>query len=82
MPMIRFVCNNSDCVNEITKIFSNAKEIPPFLDCGECGIGKLERTLAAPATKSTQFIDNGLQSRKVEVSNDLIERERKRLGDK
>lgn len=79
MPMIRFVCNNPDCRNEITKIFNSAKTIPPFLDCGECGVGKLERTLAAPTTKSTQFIDNGNQSRRVEVSNDVVERERERL---
>jgi len=79
MPMIRFTCNNPDCDNEITKVFNSAKEIPPFLDCGQCGSGKLERNLSAPASKGTQVIDNGIQSRRVEISNDVVERERERL---
>jgi len=79
MPLIRFECNNPDCDNNITKLYNEIKEIPPFLDCGQCGTGKLERSLAAPATKSTQFIDNGNQSRRVEVDNEVVEKERKRL---
>lgn len=79
MPMIMFKCNNPDCDNEIVKIFTKAKDIPPFLDCGQCGTGKLERQLGAPSSKSTQVIDNGVQARKVEVMNDVIEKERDRL---
>ena len=79
MPMIKFACNNPECENHITKIYSKVKEIPPFLDCGACGTGKLERQLGAPSSKSTQFIDNGIQSRRVEVNNDVVEKERQRL---
>lgn len=79
MPMIKFQCNNPDCSNYISKIFNNSKDIPPFLDCGECGTGKMERTLSTPASKSTQFIDNGVQSRRVEVSSEVVEKERQRL---
>lgn len=79
MPMIKFCCNNPDCDNNITKLYTDVKQIPPFLDCGQCGVGKLERTLAAPASKSTQFIDNGIQSRRVEVNNEVVEKERLRL---
>lgn len=43
MPMITFKCNNPDCDNQITKFFSKMKDVSPFLDCGECGTGKLER---------------------------------------
>lgn len=79
MPMIRFLCNNPDCGNEITKVYSKATDIAPFLDCGACGIGKLERTLAAPTTKGTQFIDNGIQVRKTEVMNAVVDKEKDRL---
>lgn len=79
--MIKFECNNPDCNNGITKHFVKVKDIPPFLDCGACGTGKLERQLGAPSSKSTQVIDNGVQARRVEVMNDVVEKERNRLYD-
>lgn len=78
--MIRFLCNNPDCGNEISKYFKIAKDISPFLDCGACGTGKLERTLGAPSAKSTQFLDNGAQARRVEVMNAVVEREQGKLN--
>lgn len=81
MPMIKFQCNNPDCINAITKLFTDVKKIPPFLDCGECGTGKLERQLGAPSSKSTQIIDNGIQARKVEIMNDVVDKESQRLYD-
>ena len=78
---IRFVCNNPDCNNSIRKFFRQSKDIPPFLDCGECGTGKLERQLGAPNSHSTQIIDNGIQARQVEISNSVVEKERKRFQD-
>jgi len=77
--MIKFVCNNPDCDNNITKYYKIADKIIPFLDCGACGTGKLERTLGAPSSKSTQVIDNGMQARKVEVLNAVIEKEQNKL---
>lgn len=79
MPMIRFECNNKKCKNSITKLFTNVKTIPDELDCGACGTGKLERQLGAPSSKSTQVIDDGLQSRRLEINNDVVEKERERL---
>jgi len=79
MPMIRFLCNNEDCGNEITKVYSKISDIASFLDCGACGVGKLERTLAAPTTKSTQMLDNGLQTRKLEIMNAIVDKEKDRL---
>lgn len=79
MPLIRFCCNNPECSNEITKFFNAVKDIATWLDCGECGTGKLERTMAAPSTKSTQVIDNGLQIRETEVMNAVVENESDRL---
>lgn len=77
--MIKFVCNNPDCDNNITKYYKNAKDIAPFLDCGACGTGKLERTLGAPTSKSTQFVDNGSQARRVEVMKEVVEKESEKL---
>jgi hypothetical protein len=77
--MVLFQCNNPDCTNEIKKFFKKSADIPPFLDCGECGTGKLERTLGSPSTKSTQIIDNGSQARQVEIDNNVVEKERERL---
>ena len=81
MPMITFQCNNPSCDNNITKLFTDFRKIPQTLDCGACGIGKLERQLGAPSSKSTQVIDNGIQARKVEIDNDVVEKERNRLYD-
>lgn len=80
--MIKFECNNPDCDNTISKYFKNYKDIPPFLDCGACGTGKLERMLGAPTSKSTQFVDNGSQARKVEIMNAVVEREQDKLSNK
>lgn len=77
--LIKFICNNGDCKNSITKFFRDFKEIPPFLDCGECGTGKLERILGAPSSKSTQIIDNGNQAKQVEVMNEVVLKEQERL---
>ena len=76
--MIRFTCCNSKCGNSIDKLYTKMKEVPSWLDCGQCG-SKLERKLGAPSTKSTQIVDNGLQARQTEVMNEVVEKERDRL---
>lgn len=78
--LIKFLCNNPDCGNHITKFYKDASNIAPFLDCGACGTGKLERTLGAPSSKSTQVVDNGIQARKTEVLNAVVEREQEKLN--
>lgn len=75
MPMIRFLCNNPDCENEIIKYYAKVKKIPPFLDCGECSVGKLERTFDAPTTGSIQIIDNGNQAKEIKLRDVIVERE-------
>jgi hypothetical protein len=77
--LISFECNNQECKNAITKSFRKVGEIPPFLDCGACGSGKLQRILGAPASKSTQFIDNGLYERAVEVNSEVVQKESDRI---
>lgn len=77
--LIKFQCNNEECRNSISKQFKDFKEIPPFLDCGACGFGKLERQLGSPSSNSTQIIDNGMQSKQVEVMNEVVLKEQERL---
>lgn len=75
--LVEFICNN--CDNKITKLFRKAKDIPPFLDCGNCSVGKLERSLSSPSTTSTQVIDNGLYARAVEVASHVVEKVEKKV---
>lgn len=79
--MILYKCEK--CGNSIRKHYFSKKGIVDEIDCGECG-GKLERQLSAPSSKSTQVIDNGIQARKVEVIDAVVEKERERIlsGDK
>lgn len=77
--MIKFLCNNPDCGNNIEKFYTKVKDIAPFLDCGSCGTGKLERVLGAPSSKSTQFVDNGVQAKRVEVMNVVVEKEQEKI---
>ena len=76
--LIKFQCNNSDCSNEITKLFTKKNQVPGFLDCAQCGTGKLERILSVPSSKSTQVVDNGAQARAVEVMNEVVLKEQER----
>lgn len=75
------MCNNPECDNDIDKVYQDVKTIPPFLDCGACGTGKLERQLGAPGTHKTQIIDNGLQTKRVEVMDEVVQKETQRLYD-
>ena len=77
--LIEYMCNNTDCENSIVKHFKSFKLISPFLDCGACGTGKLERQLSSPTSKSTQILDNGTQARQVEIMNEVIDKEKDRL---
>lgn len=75
--LIHYKCE--DCGNTKSKYYRKAKEIEDEIECDKCH-EDMERQLGAPATKSTQFIDNGLQSRRVEVSSEVVEQERQKLN--
>jgi hypothetical protein len=63
-----------DCNKTLKKYYKNYKDIQPTLIC-DCG-KELKRILAAPSSKATQVIDNGLQSKQVEILNEVVEKER------
>jgi len=74
--LIKFKCPK--CTNSIVKLFKKAVDIPDYLNCGECGSKKMERTLSTPSTKTTQVIDNGVQAKRVEVMSEVVEQCRER----
>lgn len=77
--LIQYICNNSECENSISKFFKSHNDIAPFLDCGACGTGKLERDYEAPTSKSTIVVDNGSQAKAIELLADVVEREREKV---
>jgi hypothetical protein len=54
----------------MSKFYRNAKEAPAALACA-CG-EEYKKQLSAPNSKSVITIDNGVQSRAVEVNLDTI----------
>jgi hypothetical protein len=72
--LIDFQCEK--CQTVVKKYFKSHKDIPKELVC-LCE-GKLLRLLGSPTSKSTQIIDNGLQTRQVEILNEIVEEERER----
>ena len=69
MPRIKYKCNL--CENHIIKMFTNTKDIVGFLFC-ECG-GVMDRQLGLGSSKTTEFVDNGVQARRVEIPKDMVE---------
>ena len=80
MPLIKYICNNPECNDEVSKMIKAKAKIASSLDCEKCGKGKLKRTIGIPSSKSTQIIDNGVQARKTEIMNIVVEKEIDRLG--
>jgi hypothetical protein len=54
----------------VSKFYRVAKDAPVELAC-VCG-GEYKKQLSAPSSKSVIVIDNGVQSRQVEVNLDTI----------
>lgn len=79
MPMVRFICDNEECNNFVDKVYKKAKKIPSSVKCKKCEKGQMERQLGAPSSKGIQVIDNGVQSKKTVVMNDVVEQEREKL---
>ena len=67
MPLLHYLCS---CGLQVSKFYRNAKEAPVKLIC-VCG-GEYKRQLAAPSSKSTIVIDNGIQAKSVEVNLETI----------
>ena len=74
--MVDYKCTK--CENTCNKYFRKAKDVLDEIECTMCD-EPMERQLGAPNTKSTQFVDNGLQARRVEVSSDIIQQEKDKL---
>lgn len=73
MPIIAYACEDKHVSK---KYHRQAKEAPVSLTC-ECGkVSK--RQLSMPSSASKVTIDNGFQSRAVEVNMDVIESNKER----
>lgn len=67
MPLLYYLCS---CGLHASKFYRIAKDAPAELAC-ICGVG-YKRQLSSPSSKSVLSIDNGVQSRAVEVNLDTI----------
>lgn len=71
MPLIKYLCTDSNCNNAFAAYKSSAKAIEPLIPCKKCGFPS-KRTLSAPTSSSKISIDNG-QARAVEVDPNIME---------
>lgn len=74
MKILKFKCNL--CENSIKKMFKDGDKIPPFLTC-ECS-GVLEKELPDISTTTVETIDNGFQSKRIEIRKDAQQKFRER----
>lgn len=69
MPMIAYGC---ECGQVIKKFVRMAKDAPSSLTCTNCS-KSMKKLLSAPSSTSKIVIDNGVQSRAVEIHPDIVE---------
>lgn len=74
MPLYRYICVK--CEIDINKRFSveRSKEL---VNCDQCGT-VLSRNPAPPSSRVTEFIDNGIVTKRVELVKDIGEIMKKR----
>lgn len=74
MPLIGFKCKK--CEHTETKMFASneIKGIKNKQPCPKCGaVDSFVRQLGAPASASKMTMDNGVQSKAVEVYSNIVE---------
>ena len=71
MPRILYTCVDKKC-NKVDAYLLKVNEISSEKRCRACK-GVAKRTLAAPASTSKISIDNGFQSKSVEIVPNIIE---------
>lgn len=71
MPLIKYLCTDSNCKNSFAVYKNSAKDIDPIHPCKKCGT-PAKRVLSAPSSSSKIVIDNG-QAKAVEVDPDIME---------
>ncbi len=68
MPIIVYRCNK---LHTTKKFFRGVKDLPPSILC-KCG-EEANRTLSGPVMQSIVSMDNGVQSRAVNVDIKMVE---------
>lgn len=69
MPLIAYSCSSG---HKSKKFFRESKTSPATLVCDKCG-EEMNRLLSSPSSLSKIVIDNGIQSRAVEVDPNIVE---------
>ena len=69
MPRILYLC--SKCSSESKKFYRSSNDILNKINC-ECG-GELLRQLSSPNQRSKIIIDNGVQTKAVEIDREIVE---------
>ncbi len=62
MPLLNYLC---PCNKSVSKFWRVVKEAPSRIVC-ECGL-EMKKQLSAPSNSSKVVVDNGVQSKSVEV---------------
>jgi hypothetical protein len=71
MPRILYTCTKESC-KKVDAYIIPVSKISSEKQCKSCG-GVAKRTLAAPASTSKISIDNGFQTKSVEIIPNIIE---------
>ena len=69
MPLFAYSC---ECKNVIKKFFRQAKDAPASFSCPSCK-KDAKKMLSSPNSTSKIVVDNGVQSRAVEITPNIIE---------
>jgi len=72
MPIVNYVCTNSECSSVLGKFFKKASDIKSEQVCSKCG-GVAKRKLGGPAISSKMEVDNGVGSKSVEIYTNQVE---------
>jgi len=78
MPLIKYQCQA--CGEVFSRLYRGDEEIKKTTPCAIVGCeGKALKLLGAPKSMSTQVIDNGGNTRPVEVSHSVVDAERDKI---
>ena len=72
MPSIKYVCSSDTCKKEFFSFYPLKSTISDVKSCPSCGSSS-KRQLGSSAVKSVFTVDNGYQTRAVELDLNVIE---------
>ena len=70
MPLVKYFCTNTECSHTFPLLFKKANQIKNVEVCPKCS-GEAKRQLSGSSSQSKIMVDNGRQSRAVEIHPDI-----------